>query len=203
MITLRRELPDRSVTESRMRESPQHRCAELRLWLRLLTCANLIETRIRRRLREEFDTTLPRFDLMAQLEPSPDGILLGELSRRMMVSNGNVTGLVDRLVQDGFIDRQVSETDRRAVRVRLTAIGRSVFATMAEAYGNWIAEILAELAPAEQEALWSQLGDLEASVRKANDSARPENIRTCRIISAGRDRRPRHRSGFGEEGDAP
>lgn len=172
-----REISDPIDAESKVRESPQHHRAELRLWLRLLTCANLIEAKIRKRMREEFDTTLPRFDLMAQLERSPDGILLGELSRRMMVSNGNVTGLVDRLVQEDLIERQTSETDRRAVRVRLTAKGQSVFATMAEAHGNWIAEMLGDLAPAEQEALWNQLGDLKASIRKARNSARPPTTR--------------------------
>ncbi len=177
MSNARRETADTIDAESKVRESPQHHRAELRLWLRLLTCANLIEAKIRKRLREEFDTTLPRFDLMAQLERSPDGILLGELSRRMMVSNGNVTGLVDRLVQEDLIERQVSETDRRAVRVRLTTKGRLVFATMAEAHGNWIAEMLEELAPAEQEALWNQLGDLKASVRKASNSTRMPTVR--------------------------
>ncbi len=89
-------------------EPPAHR-SEVRLWLRLLTTANTIEAEIRRRLRDRFDTTLPRFDLLAQLERAPDGIQLGELSRRMMVSNGNVTGLVERLAQEELIDRQVSE----------------------------------------------------------------------------------------------
>lgn len=181
MSNARRETANPIDAESKVRESPQYHRAELRLWLRLLTCANLIEGKIRKRLREEFDTTLPRFDLMAQLERSPDGILLGELSRRMMVSNGNVTGLVDRLVQEDLIERQVSETDRRAVRVRLTAKGRSVFATMAEAHGNWIAEMLGELAPTEQEALWNQLGDLKASVRKTGHSARTPTV--CRETS--------------------
>src|SRR5690606_3017733 len=103
--------------ESQLQGSSDNHQQELRVWLRLLTCANLIESEIRSRLREHFDTTLPRFDLMAQLERSEDGILLGELSRRMMVSNGNITGLVDRLVQSGLIERRVLETDRRAARV--------------------------------------------------------------------------------------
>lgn len=145
----------------------QQHTTELRLWLRLLTCANLIETEIRRRLRERFDTTLPRFDLMAQLERAPDGILLGELSRRMMVSNGNVTGLVERLVQEGLIERQVTEADRRAVKVRLTERGRSIFAEMAAAHGDWMAELIGGLDETEQEALWAQLAGLKASVRLA------------------------------------
>lgn len=145
-------------------EIPGHR-TELRLWLRLLTTANAIEAEIRRRLRDHFNTTLPRFDLMAQLDRAPDGIQLGELSRRMMVSNGNVTGLVERLAQEELIDRQVSETDRRAVQVRLTPRGRTVFAAMARAHADWIAELVGALAPAEQEALSTQLSALKASVR--------------------------------------
>lgn len=153
--------------ESKVRESPQHHRTELRLWLRLLTCANLIESEIRSRLREEFDTTLPRFDLMAQLERAPDGILLGELSRRMMVSNGNVTGLVDRLVQEGLIERRVVRTDRRAARVSLTETGHALFARMAAAHGEWMGELIGALDQREQDALWKELGDLKASVRTA------------------------------------
>ncbi len=145
-------------------EPPAHR-SEVRLWLRLLTTANTIEAEIRRRLRDRFDTTLPRFDLLAQLERAPDGIQLGELSRRMMVSNGNVTGLVERLAQEELIDRQVSETDRRAVQVRLTARGRAVFTEMARAHADWIAELVGTLDPSEQEALSTQLSALKASVR--------------------------------------
>ena len=140
---------------------------ELRLWLRLLATANLIEVEIRQRLRERFDTTLPRFDLLAQLERVEDGLLLGELSRRMMVSNGNVTGLVERLVQSGLIERNVLEADRRAVRVRLTDKGRRDFAEMAAAHAEWIGELFAGLSEQEQKALWSRLGKLKDSVLAA------------------------------------
>ncbi|MBP0614572.1 MarR family winged helix-turn-helix transcriptional regulator [Jiella mangrovi] len=167
MTTARAPQREHIDAESKVDESPQHHRVELRLWLRLLTCATLIEAEIRKRLRENFNTTLPRFDLMAQLERAPDGVLLGELSRRMMVSNGNVTGLVERLVQEGLIERQVSERDRRAAIVRLTEHGRSVFARMASAHSDWVAELLAELPAQEQKALWSQLGDLKHSVHTA------------------------------------
>ena len=157
--------------ESKLDEDTVDHRVELRLWLRLLTCANLIEAEIRKRLRENFDTTLPRFDLMAQLERAPDGILLGELSRRMMVSIGNVTGLVERLVQEGLIERQVSERDRRAALVRLTDHGATVFAKMARAHSDWVAELLAGLSAQDQKALWSRLGDLKLSVRTATEGA--------------------------------
>ncbi len=87
--------------ETKAAERPGDHKDELRLWLRLLSCTTLIEREIRRRLREQFHTTLPRFDLMAQLDKMPDGMSLGELSQRLMVSNGNITGLVDRLVEGG------------------------------------------------------------------------------------------------------
>lgn len=160
--------------ESKVEESPQDHRMELRLWLRLLTCANMIETEIRRRMRACFDTTLPRFDMMAQLERSPDGLLLGELSRRMMVSNGNVTGLVDRLVQEGLIERQISPTDRRAARVRLTEDGRATFAKMAKAHSDWIAELLADMPARDQDVLLQRLGSLKSSVQSATGGAIPE-----------------------------
>lgn len=159
--------PGHLDAESKVAERPEDHKTELRLWLRLLACANLIEVEIRQRLRERFDTTLPRFDLMAQLERTEDGLLLGELSRRMMVSNGNVTGLVERLVQSGLIERNANESDRRAVRVRLTGEGRRVFAEMAAEHADWIAEFLAGLGEDEQEALLSQLSGLKTSVLSA------------------------------------
>ncbi|TPW26308.1 MarR family winged helix-turn-helix transcriptional regulator [Pararhizobium mangrovi] len=162
-----RQLSAHIDAESALQENPSDHRSELRLWLRLLTCSNLIETEIRRRLRERFDTTLPRFDLMAQLFRSEDGVLLGELSQRMMVSNGNVTGLVERLVQEGLIERQVSETDRRSVRVRMTPHGHSEFAVMADAHADWIAELLGDLSENDRERLWRRLGDVKRSVRNA------------------------------------
>jgi DNA-binding MarR family transcriptional regulator len=153
--------------ESKVAEHPQDHKMELRLWLRLLASVNLIEVEVRQRLREKFGTTLPRFDLLAQLERFEDGLLLGELSRRMMVSNGNVTGLVERLAQAGLIERSVPATDRRAVRVRLTETGRREFARMATAHAEWIAELFAQLGDDEQKALWLRLGALKESVLSA------------------------------------
>ena len=153
--------------EFQLGEAPLRHRSELRLWLRLLTCANLIEAEIRRRLRARFATTLPRFDLMAQLQRAPDGMLLGEVSRRMMVSNGNVTGLVERLAQEGAIERLASERDRRAVRVRLTPRGRRQFAKLALAHSDWVAALLAGLPVADQAALFDRLGGLKGSVRQA------------------------------------
>ncbi len=100
--------------ETKVAERPHDHKDELRLWLRLFTCKEVIESEVRRRLRDSFDVTLPRFDLMAQLYRAPKAMTLGELSQRMMVSNGNVTGLVDRLVEQGLVSRRPSPKDRRA-----------------------------------------------------------------------------------------
>ena len=115
--------------ETKVAERPGDHQAELRLWLRLLTCTNLIETEIRRRLREEFNVTLPRFDLLAQLDRAEEGLSLGEVSRRLMVSAANITAIVEKLVEDGYITRVQSPTDRRAQIIRMTHAGRSAFRT--------------------------------------------------------------------------
>jgi DNA-binding MarR family transcriptional regulator len=153
--------------ETKVAERPGDHKSELRLWLRLFTCKMLIEGEVRRRLRDTFDVTLPRFDLMAQLDRAPNGMTLGELSQRMMVSNGNVTGLVDRLVAQGLIDRRPSPTDRRSQIVSLTAEGRRSFRAMARANGDWIGEVFAGLSHDEIEDLMRLLGKAKASARKA------------------------------------
>ncbi len=144
--------------ETKAAERPGDHQDELRLWLRLFSCTTMIEREIRRRLRERFRTTLPRFDLMAQLDKVPDGMSLGELSQRLMVSNGNITGLVDRLVGRGLIDCRPAPNDRRTQIVRLTAEGRHRFRAMAAAHEGWIAEIFAGLAPAERDGLMRLAG---------------------------------------------
>ena len=101
----------------------------LRLWLRLLTCTQLVEKQVRHQLREQFDTTLPRFDLMAQLQRNPEGLKMNELSRRMMVTGGNVTGITDQLVLEGLVQRVEVDGDRRAYRVRLTPPASAVAST--------------------------------------------------------------------------
>ena len=113
----------------------------LRLWLRLLTCTTMIERAIRQRLRDRFDITLARFDLMAQLERAPAGLKMGELSRRLMVTGGNVTGLVDQLVGEGYVERRAVPADRRVHAVYLTPAGRARFAAMAAEHERWIVEL--------------------------------------------------------------
>jgi DNA-binding MarR family transcriptional regulator len=153
--------------ETKVAERPHDHKDELRLWLRLFTCKEVIEGEVRRRLRDTFDLTLPRFDLMAQLYRAPKPMTLGELSQRMMVSNGNVTGLVDRLVEQGLLSRRPSPKDRRAQLVSLTAEGRRFFRAMARANGDWIADMLADLSSDEIETLMRLLAKTKASARKA------------------------------------
>jgi len=138
---------------------------ELRLWLRLLTCTTMIEATIRSRLRQQFGVTLPRFDLMAQLQKTPAGMTLGELSRRMMVSNGNVTGLIERLVAAGEVERARHATDRRATTVRLTAAGHRSFATMAAAHERWVAAMFRDVPRNDLPLLMAALGRVKRSVR--------------------------------------
>ena len=125
--------------------APSEHPEALRLWLRLLTCTQLIEKQVRSHLRAQFDTTLPRFDLMAQLERAPDGMKMKELSRRMMVTSGNITGITDQLVAEGLVERMDVEGDRRAYLVRLTPQGREQFNAMARQHEQWIVEAFATL----------------------------------------------------------
>ena len=159
--------------ESRAHEHPADHREELRLWLRLLTCTNLIEGEIRARLRREFNVTLPRFDLMAQLDKAPEGMTLGELSRRMMVSNGNVTGLVERLVESGHLDRRTSESDRRVQVIRLTKLGRAEFRRMATEHETWIAEIFSDLTPKDVRELMRLLAKTKGSAQKCTSPKAP------------------------------
>lgn len=154
--------PARTDLESRLTHA--HHDA-LRLWLRLLTCTTMIERAIRRRLRLRFGMTLARFDLMAQLERAPAGLRMGELSRRLMVTGGNVTGLVAQLVAEGQVERRPVPGDRRAHLVRLTAAGRARFLTMAAEHERWVVELTAGLDAPDRRRLHALLGELKASVR--------------------------------------
>ena len=136
----------------------------LRLWLRLLACSNLIEAPLRTRLREQFECSLPRFDLMAQLDRHPKGLKMRELSRRLMVTGGNVTGLTDKLVEDGFVERRDDPTDRRAYTVLLTPAGKKFFRQMAEAHEGWVVQLFERLPPAKKTQLFALLGELKQSL---------------------------------------
>lgn len=131
---------------------------DTRIWLRLLACSTQIEQQIRQLLRARFDTTLPRFDTLAQLDRHPEGLRMNVLSRYLMVTGGNVTGLTDQLVKEGLVERIDDPDDRRSWRVRLTSKGRAEFAVMAAEHEAWLSELLGGLPTASKDALYEHLG---------------------------------------------
>jgi DNA-binding MarR family transcriptional regulator len=142
---------------------------QLRAWLRLLTCANLIESRVRGGLRETWNITLPRFDLLSQLHRAgDDGLTMGDLSRAMMVSAGNVTGLVEALVGEGLVRRTISAADRRQSRVRLTQAGKRSFEAMLPEHERWIDEAFAGLDRGDLKRLLELLAKLKQSAKAAD-----------------------------------
>ena len=143
--------------------------ASLRLWLRLLSCTTSVEDKIRQKLRESFDITLPRFDLMAQLERHPDGLSMGELSRRMMVTGGNITTIVDQLEKEKLVLREVGANDRRSFTVKLTQAGKDAFTDMAIAHEAWVADMFEGLSVNQQSQLHTLLGAMKKNLQKQEE----------------------------------
>jgi DNA-binding MarR family transcriptional regulator len=143
--------------------------ASLRLWLRLLSCTTRVEDKIRQKLRESFDITLPRFDLMAQLERHPDGLSMGELSRRMMVTGGNITTIVDQLEKEKLVLREVGANDRRSFTVKLTQAGKDAFTDMAIAHEAWVADLFEGLSVSQQTELYTLLGAMKKNLQKQEE----------------------------------
>jgi DNA-binding MarR family transcriptional regulator len=156
----------------------------LKLWLRLLSCTTRVEGVFRNRLRGQFATTLPRFDLLAQLDREPHGLTMGELSQRMMVTGGNVTGITDQLEAEGLVRRAAHPADRRAFAVRLTARGRRQFRRMAAVHERWVVELFAGWNARQKDAIYTMLGELKrhlatidgrpASRRKPRDKSKED-----------------------------
>ena len=147
--------------ETRITEDHHH---SLRLWLRLLACTKLIENELRQLLQSRFGTTTPRFDLMAQLDRSDAGLKMGELTQRLMVTGGNVTGITDMLEKEGLIARETDASDRRAFRVKLTKGGERLYRRMAAEHERWVIELFEGLGPREKSQLCDLLGELKLSV---------------------------------------
>ncbi len=145
--------------------------AKLKLWLRMLSCTTQVEAEIRRRLRARFGITLARFDYMAQLYRHRDGLKMRELSRYLMVTGGNVTGLTDDLETDGLVAREGSPTDRRAWIVRLTPKGRRSFESMANEHEQWILELFASLDDGVVKRLHDELGKLRVQLVRTDRAA--------------------------------
>ena len=145
--------------------------AALRLWLRMLSCTVRIENEIRTRLRATFGITLPRFDLMAQLERHPQGLRMGELSKRMMVTGGNITGITDQLEDEKLVVRVPDPSDRRAYSVKLTAAGRRTFARMAAVHESWIAELLGGIPATDKSKLIQLLSQMKQQLNNPLDKS--------------------------------
>lgn len=139
--------------------------ASVKLWLRLLSCTMAIEKELQRRLGEH-GATLPRFDVLAALDRAPQGLTMGALSRALLVSNGNVTGLVRKLAADGLVLIETDPADRRSSIVRLTKRGSSEFKTLADEHNHWIDAMLADVPNAVRDSLYAGLGTLKVSIAK-------------------------------------
>ena len=137
---------------------------DLRLWVRLLACARIIEKQLRRNFQEQFDTTLPRFDVMAALDRAPAGLNMGALSRALLVSNGNVTSIVRQLQEQGSVVARPDPEDGRSAIAALTPAGKAHFAELAEAHHQWVRTALADFPPERQEQLLTLLGELRRSL---------------------------------------
>jgi len=131
--------------------------ARLRLWIRLLRATHIVEAQTRELFKQQFNVTVPRFDVMAALYRQPEGMLMSEISRFLLVSNGNVTGIVDRLVSDGFVVRSQRNGDRRTSFVRLTTAGRAAFAEMSAAHEGWIDRLFGTVSEREAEQISAKL----------------------------------------------
>ncbi len=127
--------------------------ARLRAWLQILKVSRKIEGELREKMRIEFGSTLPRFDVLAALYRERDGMRMSELSKSLMVSNGNVTGIVDRLVGEGMLVRVPVENDRRASIVRLTEAGEKDFAERALVHEGWVSELFSDLSASDADGL--------------------------------------------------
>jgi DNA-binding MarR family transcriptional regulator len=169
-------IPDREAAVSDGAHLP------LRIWLRLLTCMNMTEGMIRARLHAQFATTLPRFDVLAALDAAATDLTMGALSARLMVTSGNVTGLINAMEKDGLVVRRPHPADRRSTLIGMTDAGRALFARMAPAHAQWIDQAMAGLDRREVAQLWELLGHLKASVR---DSATAPAATTFRLRKRG------------------
>jgi DNA-binding MarR family transcriptional regulator len=136
----------------------------VRLWLRMLACTNRVENLVRQNLQAKFETTLPRFDLMAQLERAPQGLKMSELSQRMMVTGGNVTGITDGLEREGLVIREVDTSDRRVFHVKLSAEGQRQFRRMAAEHEQWVIELFDGMSMKQKNQLVELLGELKRHI---------------------------------------
>ena len=151
--------------EKSKRLSASHSKESLRTWLRLLSCETVIEQQLRTLLRQKFSITLPQFDVLSELEHANSPLTMSQLSKELMVSNGNVTGVIDRLEKAELVTRERAEHDRRIQYIELTTTGRREFHKMARHHERWVAEMLSDLSQTEMNKLQQLLLKTRQSVR--------------------------------------
>ena len=158
------------VVEQRLEHIP-HEKEGLRLWLRIVSCTQVVEQEIRAMLREKFDTTLPRFEVLSALDRVADGLTMSELSNWLMVSKGNVTGIAERLSEDGYIRREPTPTDRRSFVVTLTGKGRKTYKEMELEYESLLDTLFNDMTPDDSD----MFAGLLAKVKESVEELRGEN----------------------------
>ena len=166
-MTVRKKVATESLSKDRALSKER-----VRLWLKILKTQSAIEQQIRNSLRNEFDTTLPRFDVMSALDRFPEGLRMTEISGLLKVSNGNVTGIVERLTQDGLALRIAVRNDRRVQRVKLTRKGKAAFKKMATAHEKWLDEILEQVSSTQLQSLNGLLDKVGSHLHNADTTQR-------------------------------
>ena len=159
---MKNKTKDQGNTDDRNKEA-------IRTWLRLLSCETVIEQHLRTQFRKNFSVTLPQFDVLSELERAGKSLTMSELSTELMVSNGNVTGVIDRLEKSGFVERNRAEHDRRIQYIRLTKDGRRNFNKMARHHERWLAELFGDLSV-------NDMTRLQSLLLKTRKSAAPTTI---------------------------
>jgi len=139
---------------------------EVRIWIRMLTLHGKVYSRLNRTFLDRFGISLAKFDVLAQLDRFGDDLSQGELSQRLKVTGGNVTGLVRRLVADGLVTRKMSASDRRSFVVRLTPNGRELFRAARDMHDELLRDWFGDLSPDELAAALASLNLLSSQAQK-------------------------------------
>ena len=159
------------IVEQKLQHIPREK-EGLRLWLRIVSCTQMVEQEIRTMLREKYDTTLPRFELMAALDRVPDGLTMGELSGWLMVTKGNVTGIAERLSEDGYIKRTPTPTDRRSFCVTLTPKGKKHFKEIENAYEQLLDRLFSDVSLDDSDMFTGVLARVKEAVEEIKGEGR-------------------------------
>jgi DNA-binding MarR family transcriptional regulator len=149
--------------------SPSDKITAVKVWMRVMTCNKLVQGHLRNRLRTNFDTTLPRFDILAQIDRAPRGPTMGELSQRLMVTKANITDLFGRLEAEGLVTRKSCKKDGRVQHVYLTPRGKSELDTMLNAHTAWLTQLMQRVPHDDLMALNDILGRLNETLKETNE----------------------------------